>query len=1353
MRAPTLLHEFLDDARAHRPDAVAIDVPPTPDRPTRRTLTYAELWARSGEIARSIANLTRPDTVVAIMLPRTTPDLFAAQIGVNRAHGAFTCPDPKFPDAHLRAVLENAGVRVVIGDRASLERVAGLGLTIERAVDVDDVPTTSDEHADDAIISANGKAACERCLAYMISTSGTTGTPKGVMIEHRGIVNLIASDLDEFRLGPGDRVGQGSSAAYDSSIEETWLALASGATLVVLDDTTMRLGPDLTQVLRQERISVFCPPPTLLRTTGCADPQRELPDLRLLYVGGEALPQDLAERWAAGKRLVNGYGPTECSVTVVRGDVRVGDRVTIGTPVRGHTAHILDDRLAPVPDGQAGELCIAGPGLARGYRGREELTREKFPVLPGIGRVYRTGDLAQREADGRLQYLGRIDAQVKIHGYRIELEAIEARLAEHAGVREAACCVQGSSDAPVLCAFIVPSDVMQRPSHAVLRAHLRDLLPVYMVPSRWADLDELPRTVGGKIDRRRLPTIDAETPEGDSVREGSDGDARDASVDTQAGECAEVEAVIRRAFASTLRRSVQSITLDVPFSDLPGGDSIGAIALTCELRRFPATARLTTRDVYEAPTVRALAARAAASQHDQDAEPVRIETIRAEQRAALGEPIGTPRPALITTLQGLWVLLWLSVWSAIAYAMGFEVLPMIAEHAGLWVTLALGPVLAVGSMVAYALLSIAVLVLLKRLLIGAYTPMTYRLWSGTHLRHWIVEQGARAVPWSLLSGTTALNAVLRLLGARVGARVHIHRGVNVTQGGWDLLTIGDDATLACDAWMGLVELDNSCARVAPVTIGRGALIDVRAGVGGGARVGDGAHLQPLAWLADDASLSDGESFGGVPARSVGRADLPAPEHDRAAGAMSATLHAFVMLAIEAVVRAFDALLLLAGVIVGVMLLGVSERDVLSWLSSPTISSGGVVWTLAGVVIATPIWLVWRAVLLRLLGTVREGEISRWSLAYIRVWHKTRVLEACGRWLSGTLFWPVWLRLAGMRIGPRCEVSTIIDVVPELVEIGTESFFADGIYLGGPRIAGGRVRLGRTTLGGGTFLGNHAVLPAGAYKRGMFVGVSTVASPGTWAQDTGWFGIPALRLHRREVVQANRTLTFSPGPVRYATRVFWEVLRFGMGVPVVLSAHVWLWMIEALASDSGVAVRVALAAPLATLTVLAAECLAVVMLKWALLGRARAGQHALWSCWCSRWDFLYVVWQFCAGPQLTLLQGSLLLNAYLRLTGVRIGRRVALGPGFAQVVDPDMLTFEDDTTIAAHFQAHSFEDRVLKLAPVVVRRGSTIAEQAVVFFGTDIGERSLVSPNSVVMKNERVEPGTCVAGSPLKPMRT
>src|SRR5205823_10305788 len=195
----------------------------------------------------------------------------------------------------------------------------------------------------------------------------------------RGIVNLVAGDLESLGVMPQDRVGQNSSSAYDSSVEEAWFALAAGATLVVMDDETTRLGPDLVAWLRRERVTMFCPPPTLLRTTGCDDPERELPDLRLLHVGGEALTPDVAERWAPGRCLINDYGPTECTVTALRGRIEPGEAITIGRPVPGMQAWVLDAELQETPDGEQGELCLGGAALARGYLHEPELTLRKFP--------------------------------------------------------------------------------------------------------------------------------------------------------------------------------------------------------------------------------------------------------------------------------------------------------------------------------------------------------------------------------------------------------------------------------------------------------------------------------------------------------------------------------------------------------------------------------------------------------------------------------------------------------------------------------------------------------------------------------------------------------------------------------------------------------------------------------------------------------------------------------------------------------------------------------------------------------------------------------------------------------------
>src|SRR6185369_13243005 len=310
-----------------------------------------------------------------------------------------------FPDEQVRDILADSEAVALLTNNAGLVRAQSLGFS-GKLFDVAEVATSA---SGAAVEPPTPTWLLPSTLAYIIYTSGTTGRPKGVMIEHRSIANLVNSDLREFDLSAEDRVGQNSSPAYDSSVEEIWLAFASGATVVVMDDDTIRMGPDLVPWLRRERVTVFCPPPTLLRATGCNDPLTALPELSLLYVGGEALPGDVADRWAQGRRLVNGYGPTESTVTAIRARIGEGEPITIGRPVSGLQAWVLNESLEEVADGQGGELCIGGIGLARGYRNRPELTAQKFPVHPRLGRIYRTGDLVHRNAGGQFHYHGRID--------------------------------------------------------------------------------------------------------------------------------------------------------------------------------------------------------------------------------------------------------------------------------------------------------------------------------------------------------------------------------------------------------------------------------------------------------------------------------------------------------------------------------------------------------------------------------------------------------------------------------------------------------------------------------------------------------------------------------------------------------------------------------------------------------------------------------------------------------------------------------------------------------------------------------------------------------------------------------
>ncbi len=1321
---PQLLHEVFEETARRVPDQVAVDLPAAGGQP-RRSFTYAEIDALADALAARLAPYITGESVVAILLPRSSHLVYVAQLAVMKAGGAYTCVEPGTPPERARFILEDSRAVAAIADSGAAEMralLAALDFPADRTIDLAGALETRP-----ATVAPPPRPAwlTPSTLCYVIYTSGTTGNPKGVMVEHRSVVNLVLSDVERFGLSVRDRVGQNSSCAYDSSVEEIWLAFAAGATLVLMDDDIVRLGPDLAPWLRAEAINVFCPPPTLLRMCACDDPERDLPDLRLVYVGGEELTADVANRWAPGRWLENGYGPTECTVTVVRERVTAGEPVTIGRPLRNAEAWALDDALREVPQGETGELCIGGVPVARGYLNLPDLTREKFVEHPLYGRIYRTGDLVSKLPSGDYLYLGRADAQVKIRGHRVELSAIESELCAFPGVRAAACKVQDLGGAQELIAYLVVDSVATNSSEVPLdldrlRAALRTKLPEPMVPARFGFLPDLPvKATSGKLDRSTLPDLAPEAaPDRELVAPRS-----------------EAERLVARAFSDHLRRGAPVSIQDDFFLDL-GGNSLLAAQTVSTLRKSALTAPLTVRDVYEARTVEGLAALAdSASAHAPRADRRRDEPSRVGRHATL-----------VSLLQLAFILGKLLAGSAVAYLVAFRLMPAAADNVGVTTFLLLVPALALAALGVYAPLAVGATMAAKRLLIGRYQAGRHPYLGGYYLRSWIVLQLARAIPWELTEGTVFKNVILRALGARIGKDVHIHRGVDLRAGGWDLLEIGDSATIGRDVSLGLIEYQDQEMVLGTIKIGAGCTLDTRARMAPHSEMKSEAVLTSLSMLPSHATIPPGEMWHGVPAALQAVAP-PVPALTSGARPWPAALHGAALMTARFLVAQLAYLPLL------ILALALDEVWRIDWMDvlygpsfEPWPILAALAVTLAGFALTLPV----EAAMVRLLGTIRPGTYPLYGWTSLAVFVKERMVEAAGNSLSGTLLWPRWLRGAGMRVGRKCEISTIMDVIPELIEIGDECFFADGIYLGGPWLHRGTLTAARTTFSSGTFLGNHVVIPAGAQlPPDILIGISTVADAGKIRPGTSWFGHPAFELPRREVIASDRSVTHDPSLARYVTRVFWEYLRLLIPVIPALLGILWFKALPMWRPGQSRLTFFALTLPASSLAVGAILVALVLAAKWLLLGRVRAGQHPLWSCWCSRWDFLYVVWAAYVRGSLASFEGTPFMAWWLRATGSKVGKRVVLGTSFAQVVDPDMLEIGDDATVSCLLQLHSFEDRVLKIAPARIGARCTVGSGTVLMYGANVGDGARVEDGSVVMKHETLLPDQYYAGCPTR----
>ncbi len=565
------------------PQAPAVQV--LTERGVENTLTYQQLETKSSELADHLRSLgVGPEQTVGVFL-RRTPDLLVALLGILKAGGAYVPVDVDGPDHRRTFMFEQARVRLVITERKLRERLS----TSRSLILVLDDPRPEDVCRDDlAVRTAGGNN-----LAYIIFTSGSTGRPKGVMVSHSALLNYVKWSIAAYRLEPDGCVPLHGSVEADMSVTSIWSPLLSGCSVLILEQ-----GTSVSPLERALESGVAF---SLLKLTpshlGALSHGLQTDDSstgpRCLVVGGEPLRYDLTWLWQTHggvKEIFNEYGPTETVVgsTVHRVPEQSGyaGNVPIGQPIAGTTLRVLDPDMNEVPDGEAGELFIGGTGVGRGYVGSPGLTAERFVPdpysnAPGGERLYRTGDLVRLMPDRNLEFLGRVDEQIKIRGYRVEPGEVEAALRAEDSVKEAVVIGQEARGGSRLAAFVVFSAKV--PSLTVLKASLRQRLPEHMIPSSIIALEQIPRLPSGKVDRKALPSAEASKPD---------------STTPTAAPTSSVEEELAAIWMEVL--GLDKVGIHDDFFEL-GGDSILSVHVTGRAREVGLNLHL--NDIFLYPTI------------------------------------------------------------------------------------------------------------------------------------------------------------------------------------------------------------------------------------------------------------------------------------------------------------------------------------------------------------------------------------------------------------------------------------------------------------------------------------------------------------------------------------------------------------------------------------------------------------------------------------------------------------------------------------------------------------------------------------------------------------------------------
>ena len=1085
------LTEVFSRSAERYPDFTALQIPHTGE-----SLTFAELDARAENMAAALSPfLTGPDQVVAVAMSQDNWQIVASHLGILKAGGTMMFLDTALPEALITHMLEDAQPVVILtrGQDKFRDLPTLDILTLPERMPRSEPPTWLDDPT--------------QRLATIFYTSGTTGMPKGVECPHAGYVNLALSYADYFDLIPGmDATSLTSSLGYDGSISEMYSAWVSGCAVVMLTKEQIRSGPDLVPVLREAEVTVlFCPP--VLLTTLTSTPELDLPYPLCRYVvpAGEAFPATLVEPWTRGRRqIINTYGPTEASTDTSRQSLRPGEPITIGSPFANVTYVILEvDQLRPLPHGEVGELCIGGVHVARGYRNLPEQTAQKFITHPRFGRLFRTGDICRIDIrTQRVHFLGRVDAQLKVRGHRVEIQAVEDILQTQLREIEAAVLDYQNQE---LVAFVAAPSVSEggisvvapAPAEWAARvtATLARQLPALSVPTRIFLVEKfVMKPMSGKIDRGCLPNLshlltNAE-PEAEDTCSGSPTSTQDTDAGVEPG-CEEVLAICRDVFGT-------SLGWDDVFAD-NGGHSIVIARLAQGLQAagwvVPVRALLSDCD-----TPRKVANRPRELQQASDAPTAAAKSDRncaeRDETAARVLSVG-----YFTFLQVLFLSLLYS-----PPLIGFLGLIAFAEIGEFFMTAYLWEFIGVGFlMYLFALvLPFASLlwVMVIKLFMGGdiyrnnVTPGVYPKWSRMHLRTWCIGRLQVTVlrPLGAMFRSAPLMAyALRRLGATVGDNLHCAHDVQFS-GPLDLLSTEDDVAIQTGAYIHMSRWVGQELHIGPVHLESGCKIGMRAAVANHVTVGRGTWITPLTPILSD--VGSGEMWEGAPARFSGRCT----ELKRTANGCQYAYPFWFMETLNILMQIFlDFWLLVVPTAAvtwfAVTFISVRETELASeyFKITPILE---IIWHM-GLYAFITAWVT--VVLISVLGCLflrctaaSPGLYPSRGLKAALLMYRLKKMNQIQLLWTWTITGQYLRALAGMRFtrvgASECDV--MFNLVPELASADSQVFWSNGGFTNMLDYGAEHLKLRQLDMPANFFSGNNCVAESGHFPTNFLLGVST-----------------------------------------------------------------------------------------------------------------------------------------------------------------------------------------------------------------------------------------------------------------------